>query len=110
MKGAHAVILMYDMGRLITLVKLKDWIEKLKKGKIPIDGKIPIIIVGTKKDLFNSNEKENGQFKQDEYLEEIKKICKVDAYFETSSLKGENIEDPFDFLVDHFIGTELKKL
>lgn len=109
MKGAHAVIFMYDMSRLITLIKLKEWIEKLKSGKIPIDGTIPIILVGTKKDLFDPNEEENGQFKQDEYIEEIKKECKIGAYFETSSLKGENIEEPFDFLIDHFIGEELKK-
>ncbi len=109
MKGAHAVILMYDMSRLITLIKLKEWVEKLKAGKIPLDGRTPIIIVGTKKDLFNPSEKDNGQFKQDEYLEEIKKECRVSAYFETSSLKGENIEEPFDFLIDYFIGEALKK-
>ena len=109
MKGAHAIILMYDMSRLITLVKLKDWIKILKDRKIPVDGTFPIIIVGSKMDLFDPKGKENGKFKQEEYIEEIKKIAKIDAYFETSSLKGENIEDPFDFLVDRFIDDELKK-
>jgi small GTP-binding protein len=107
MKGAEGIILAYDLTRLNTLLKITGWVNILEQAKIPVDGSIPIILIGTKKDLIDPKsddvESRNG------YIDEIKDRCKISYYSETSSVTGENIEQCFDFILSDFIKKSIKK-
>ncbi len=101
LQGSDGVILVYDLSRLITLLKLHKWIEILKKINVPLDGSIPILLVGCKKDLLESGDDFESQRK--EYINEIYSECAIMKYIETSSLKNENVSLPFDTLIEYYL-------
>lgn len=106
--GSHAVIMAYDMNRLNTLLNLKEWVKIIDESNILNNRKVPIILIGTKKDLVSDWE-DQEKYQQSEYIDELKKIIRIDKEFETSSLKGVNIDEPFDYLVNCFIGESISK-
>jgi small GTP-binding protein len=106
--GSHAVIMAYDMNRLNTLLNLKEWVKIIEESNILNNRKVPIILIGTKKDLVSDWE-DQEKYQQSEYIDELKKIIRIDKEFETSSLKGVNIDEPFDYLVNCFIGESIPK-
>lgn len=106
LQGIEGIMLGYDMSRLIKLTKLKNWIELLKEANVPMDGSIPIILVGLKKDKFPSS----SINQRDEFIAEINKVIPIAHYFETSSLTGENVEETFDSLFNMLIAKEMKQM
>jgi small GTP-binding protein len=104
LEGSEGIILVYDLSRLITLLKLHKWIEILKKINVPLDGSIPILLVGCKKDLLESCDEINDQRK--EYIDEIYSECAIMKYIETSALKNENVSLPFDTLIDYYLSKQ----
>lgn len=100
LNGSEGIFLVYDLNRLITLIKLREWILMLKEIKIDISGSVPIILIGCKKDLYEPTEDETLQVK--EYIEELYENCKILHHFETSSLTNENINESFESMIDFF--------
>ncbi|MFX1518311.1 MAG: Rab family GTPase [Promethearchaeota archaeon] len=83
-KGAHGVIMAFDLTRLPTLVGLDEWIEIIRSNA----DNPRIILIGTKLDL--------GQSVDDETINEFLERNKAIASFQkTSSKTGENVEDVF---------------
>ena len=98
LEGSEGIFLMYDLNRLITLIKIQDWIKLLKLSNIDTDGKIPIILIGSKKDLYDFDHDD-----RDEYIEEITENCSILKHFEISSLTNENVNECFETMVSHII-------
>jgi small GTP-binding protein len=83
-KGAHGVIMAFDLTRLPTLVGLDEWIDIIKKNA----DSPKIILIGTKLDL--------GQMVDDKTIQEfIEKNKEIASVYKTSSKTGENVEEVF---------------
>jgi small GTP-binding protein len=83
-KGAHGVIMAFDLTRLPTLVGLDEWIDIIKKNA----DSPKIILIGTKLDL--------GQMVDDNIIQEfIEKNKEIASVYKTSSKTGENVEEVF---------------
>ena len=85
-KGAAGFIFMYDITRNSSLNNFKEWINLLK---IELTKKIPIVLVGNKKDL--ENDRVIGKELAEEYLKDFEKLDLV----ECSSKTGENVNEIF---------------
>jgi small GTP-binding protein len=84
-KGAHGVIMAFDLTRLPTLIGLDEWIEIIKKNA----ASPKIILIGTKLDL--------QQTVDDEIINEfIARNYEVSSFYKTSSKTGDNIELVFE--------------
>lgn len=83
-KGAHGVIMAFDLTRLPTLVGLDDWIDIIKKNA----DNPKIILIGTKNDL--------GQLVDEDTINEfLQRNNEIASFYKTSSKTGENVEDVF---------------
>jgi small GTP-binding protein len=107
LSGVEGIILVYDLSRIITLLKLDNWIDNLEKMNIPLDGSLPIILVGTKKDLYSFPA--DLEVQRLEKISEVKKRVAIAYQVENSSLTNENIDNAFNYLLKHFIIQTLKK-
>ena len=107
LKGSEGIILAYDLTRVMTLIKLASWLDVLEQGGIPLDGSIPIVLIGTKKDLYTETPEDVEQRK--EIMDELLQRCKIQYYVENSSLTGENIEQAFNFLINSFVQRAFEK-
>jgi len=88
-KGAHGIILIYDVTSRKTYENIKNWVTQIKEE---VSEKVTIILVGNKID-DEKNRKvttEEGQ--------NIAKECGLD-FFETSAKSGVNIDSTFNELV-----------
>jgi Ras-related protein Rab-7A len=101
MKGSEAIILAYDLTRMMTLIKLAGWLDVIEEAGIPLDGSIPIVLLGTKKDLYKETPEDVEGRK--EIIGELMKRCKIQYYIENSSYTGENVEQAFDFIINAFV-------
>ena len=50
MKGAKGALLVFDLSRKRTFIKLADWLQMLQRSA----GSIPLILIGNKSDLIDS--------------------------------------------------------
>lgn len=84
--GAKLLVLVFDLSRPKTLLKLMDWANYVRSK---VD-QIPVIVVGNKKDL--------GKKISDKLIQEVlgKLPFKVLGYIETSALTGENLNELFN--------------
>lgn len=90
-KGSAGALILFDMTRISTLERIEEWIQMINSDK-----DIPILILGTKSDLTNGNEREFIRV----YLSKI--IEKYDCCFDfllTSSKTGSNVIEAFNLLV-----------
>ena len=88
-KGAHGIILIYDVTSRKTYENIKNWVAQIKEE---VSEKVTIILVGNKID-DEKNRKvttEEGQ--------NMAKECGLD-FFETSAKSGINIDSTFNELV-----------
>ena len=97
-KGAVAVLLFFDIGRLKTLYELDDWIKLIRDNTSPA---IPILLVGTKLDLEDNDAQAQAKA---EALNMVKE-CNLAGYVPTSSKSGENVEE----VIHQVISILLKK-
>ena len=86
-EGTHGALLVFDLSRVNTFHKMKEWLIEL--GNI-IEEKIPIVIIGNKADLLPEigeviNRNEPKQFAEAE----------ESLYIETSAKTGDNVEKAF---------------
>ena len=97
-KGAHGIILIYDITSRKTFENVKNWVSQIKEE---VSDKVIIILVGNKID-DESNRKVSK--------EEGKKMandCGLD-FFETSAKSGLNIDSTFNELVKKTVETYSK--
>ncbi len=98
-KGAECIILAFDLLRLATLYRIKNWIGLLKEGGVWGDPKIKYFLLGTKKDLITDDINTISQ----EQIDEFKEKFNADSYFETSSLNGLGVEEFFTYVAKSMI-------
>jgi len=90
--GSSGGIFMYDITRKSSLNSLEEWISIFKKNLREEESKIPILIVGNKKDLDHYRE---IAFENAEYLAQTHYAYDV---IECSAKTGENAENIFESL------------
>ena len=94
-EGSLAAFVLFDLTRINTIENVHDWIITLKTF-----GHIPIILIGTKKDLISPAELQNI----DNFISEIKQeYDNVISYIRISSKTGENIRNAFKLLIGNLI-------
>jgi len=92
-KGAHGIILIYDVTTRMTFDNVRNWINTIKEE---VDDKVNVILVGNKIDN-NDNRKvttEEGQEIANEY-----KL----PFYETSAKTGDNINKAFNDLITRVV-------
>ena len=88
-KGAHGIILIYDVTSRKTYENIKNWVSQIKEE---VSEKVTIILVGNKID-----DEKNRKVTTEEG-ENMAKECRLD-FFETSAKSGVNIDSTFNELV-----------
>ena len=88
-KGAHGIILIYDVTSRKTYENIKNWVSQIKEE---VSEKVTIILVGNKID-----DEKNRKVTTEEG-ENMAKECGLD-FFETSAKSGVNIDSTFNELV-----------
>ena len=98
--GAQAAFIVFDLTKKESFDNIMKWYNELEKF---IDQrKIPLIIIGNKKDLTD----QRAIAYQDgvDIVSNFSKNVKIKAsYIETSALTGENVEDAFTLIAYHYI-------
>ncbi|GBP11300.1 Ras-related protein Rab-24 [Eumeta japonica] len=91
-RGAHAAIICYDPGNNDSWMRLRYWLQELKK----VEEDCKIYLCGTKKDLLDSGAVQRvvGEDIIQTYGQGL------NGHFETSSKTGENVEELFQKIVD----------
>lgn len=91
--GANAAILMFDLTRKITLIKLEEWIKILRDD----NPNLPIILLASKLDLVDlisvTDEDAHSYMKEYDFID----------YLKVSSKTGHNVNESFDILAKHII-------
>jgi len=97
-KGAHGIILMFDITSTISFNNIKNWLMQIKENT---SDKIQIVLVGNKIDAFNRRVVSN---------EEAEKVAKEYnlSYFETSAKENTNVQETFSFLTKEIYATAEK--
>jgi small GTP-binding protein len=91
-KGTHLVILAFDLVRIQTLVKLKDWINLMKSFGLWGNNQVDFYLVGMKKDLLDSPYMTSIPQKK---IKDFQKKYSIMKYKETSSAHNEGIHELF---------------
>ena len=86
--GASGGIYMYDISRFYSLTHIENWINLLNKAPDRQGEKLPLLLVGGKKDLTL----EGKRSVEEDYATEQGKKFGVFDYIECSSKTGENVE------------------
>jgi small GTP-binding protein len=88
--GARGILLLFDLSRPSTFVRLDDWVRLTRSG-LPPGKRVPIILVGAKCDLARQV-----------LAEEARRFAarmNLDDYIETSSKANIKVEEPFGKLL-----------
>jgi Ras-related protein Rab-43 len=88
--GAKGIILVFDLSRPSTFVRLDDWV-RLARSELPPEKHVPIVLVGAKCDLARRVLAEEAR--------SFTARMKLDEYIETSSKGNINVEKPFEKLL-----------
>jgi small GTP-binding protein len=97
--GARGVILVFDLSRPSTFVKLGDWVRLIRTG-LPPNKHVPIILVGAKCDLCREVMLSAAR--------EFVLRMNLDGYVETSSKASVRVEEPFEKLLRLIVSTRGK--
>ncbi|HUU77979.1 MAG: GTP-binding protein [Candidatus Heimdallarchaeota archaeon] len=92
--GAKGIFLAYDLTRRDSFYNLENWYNSIKDG---LDPKAPKVLISTKYDLNDLAE----IWKED--IDALIKALKIDAFFETSSITGEGINDALESMAHMLI-------
>ena len=85
-RGAHAVLLTYDMTSMDSFMNLQHWFQEIKSQS---EANALIFLVGNKKD--KENEREVSTTKGEQFAREKG----LHGFFETSAKSGEGVEETF---------------
>jgi small GTP-binding protein len=92
--GAKGALLVFDLSRPSTFVRLQDWIRLVRTG-LPPEKHFPIVLVGAKCDLARNIMADAAR--------QFAVKHNLDGYIETSSKENINVEKPFARLVQLFL-------
>ena len=97
-RGATGSILVYDITRRETFLKLNDWVDELTKNN---EGKIvPILIIANKQDLRDEVEESIPTKEGIAYAQELSDKFDMNVlYIEASAKTGENVQQAFEALI-----------
>lgn len=90
-RGSDGIFLTFDLSSEGSFNSLNKWIGEIKDK---VDEKVPIFLLGNKKDLLDGTEQEINQLKTITKIKEISEELKV-SWYATSAKSGENIEEIF---------------
>ena len=98
-KGAHGIILIYDVTKRKTFDNLKNWIDTIKEE---VSDKVSVILVGNKIDNIDNRvvTTQEGQGIANEYNLQ---------FYETSAKTGDNIDIAFNDLIKKVVDIFGKK-
>jgi len=85
--GAKGLFLAFDTTRRDSFYNLEDWYNSIKDELEP---NAPKILISTKSDL----DLETEVWKED--IDALKSILQIDAFFDTSSLTGNGVNEAFE--------------
>jgi small GTP-binding protein len=92
--GAKGALLVFDLSRPSTFVRLQDWVRLVRTG-LPPERHFPIVLVGAKCDLARNVIADAAR--------QFAVRFNLDGYIETSSKENINVEKPFVKLVQLFL-------
>ncbi|NVM02599.1 MAG: GTP-binding protein [Candidatus Helarchaeota archaeon] len=95
MKGAKGALLVFDLARKRTFIKLAEWLQILQKAA----GSVPLILIGNKSDLIDSRFVSADEAKA--YAEN-----NGIAYFETSAKLNLRVDDIFQTITNLCLSKE----
>ena len=84
---------MFDLTRISTLNRVKEWVDILRKN----NSELPIILIGTKKDM------EEKLSVDDNYILQLKKAFNLFDFIKISSKTGENVNTAFEILLRNIL-------
>jgi small GTP-binding protein len=101
-KGANAAYVVFDMSRISTLQETKEWIEMFRDN---IREDVPIVLVGTKADLFSLGEEfvDTTRDEVSALAVEYKEKLGCVAYIETSAKFGDNVTETINYVVNYLL-------
>lgn len=100
-EGANGALFMFDLSHIVrSLRNVDDWMATLNKN-----GKIPIILIGTKSDLVEEKDIPLNK----ELISDLRKKHDFIDYIETSSKTGDNVPKAIEKLVAHIVKKETRK-
>jgi small GTP-binding protein len=97
--GAKGVILVFDLSRPSTFVRLGDWVKLVRKD-LPLSRYVPIMLVGAKCDLCRGVMLDAAR--------EFVARMNLDGYVETSSKANFRVEEPFGRLLSLIVSAKRK--
>ena len=92
-KGAHGIVLIYDITQNDTFQNVKDWVESIKKEA---DEKVVVILVGNKIDC------EEGRKVSKEEGENLAKELNL-PFYECSAKNDINVDEVFNDLAEKLV-------
>ncbi|MHA2363393.1 MAG: Rab family GTPase [Candidatus Hodarchaeales archaeon] len=110
-KGAHAILLLYDITQRRTFNNIKNWMNEIQKH-LQITSLL-ITLLGNKLDLRNESDNSISRNEGEQLAHDLSTQYQLTespiTYFETSALTGENVKLAFETFAKRFIKRELKK-
>lgn len=94
--GARLGILAFDLTRSLTIENIGGWVKMFRK----YNPELPILLIGTKKDLIEDISVE------DDYVRESTEKYDFFDYIKISSKTGENVEEVFTLIARKLFGYE----
>ena len=85
-RGAHCVVLTYDITRMDTFLNLATWLVEVRQHSDP---NVVVILLG------NMSDRENKREVPREQAEKFRRENKIAFFAETSSKSGQNVESSF---------------
>jgi small GTP-binding protein len=92
--GAEGIILVFDLSRPSTFIRLDDWVRLVRTDLQP-GRHVPIMLVGAKCDLKREVMARAAR--------DLAMKLKLDGYVETSSKDNINVEEPFRRLLNTIV-------
>lgn len=93
LRGAHGALLLFDTTSMTSFVNIQKWYQLIRKES----DNIPIVLVGTKKDL------EEFSMVADFYAKKTQEKFGMIDYVKTSSKLNVNIDKAFNVLIEYLI-------
>ncbi|KAI5161550.1 hypothetical protein NEAUS03_1641 [Nematocida ausubeli] len=107
-RGSDGIFLTFDLTSESSFASLTKWIGEIKEK---VDEKVPVFLLGNKKDLLKGSESEINLLATVSRIKEISEELKV-PWYSTSAKSGENIEEIFMDMartILHNKGSSIKK-